>query len=96
MYTLLVRSGMSTEPPASWVANVPSRLSQTRRTGERYVDVISLLTALRESGSTLAVIASHLNEQGFRTHRGLRWNAASLNNLQQRQGTLLRDGSAGG
>ena len=90
VYTLLKRNALPTSPPSWWCGTTTYRLSLTKRTKDRYSEIVPLVRALRQAGCTLATIANQLNRAGHRTHRGLQWNAASLNNFQQRRGTLQR------
>lgn len=56
---------------------------------------IHILAALaeRNAGSLYSTIAEKLNADGYRTPRGLFWNAASINNIMSRRGINHRSNS---
>lgn len=49
-----------------------------------YRDLLPLVTALRASGKTYAMIADHLNANGFVTRRGRAWNHVQVMRVVQR------------
>lgn len=57
-----------------------------RNADEAYHDVIEIMAALRDAGSSLREIADRLNVDGFTTRRGKPWNAMQVARVLERVG----------
>lgn len=62
--------------------------ARIQKADEAYTDLYDLLKTLRSEGKSLQQIADTLNEEGFKTRRGLPWNKQQVSNVLDRAAKL--------